>query len=348
MKREFVMLAKTFEDTKHHPIGWYLSTKLDGMRCFYDGGASRGLRATDVPWANIEKDHIKKNPVICTGLWSRYANVIHAPDEFVDALPEGILLDGELYSGRGSFQQLVSTTKKYNPDSEAWKSVKYCVFDCPNVASVFQDGLISNANFKKNFIGCVAWHLGRVGKCKSFYSFIDSYNYLCNHHPELVHAQVKLESIESLYDLLDRETALGGEGIMLRRPLSTWTPERSHDLLKVKRMQDAEGTVVSYVWGKETDKGSKLLGLMGSLRLRFNDVEFDLSGFTEAERIMVTDLTKSELEARYIGASAPGETVKDCHNPKFPIGSKVTFKYRELTNDGLPKEARFFRVYNGG
>ncbi|MCH7649284.1 MAG: hypothetical protein IIA83_11860 [Thaumarchaeota archaeon] len=34
---------------------------------------------------------------------------------------------------------------------------------------------------------------------------------------------------------------------------------------------------------------------------------------------------------------------EDIYNPKFPRGSIVTYRYRESTDDGLPKEARFWR-----
>ena len=72
--REFLMLAKPYQNDK--VIGWFLSEKLDGMRAFWDGGVTRGKYGP--PWNN---QNIK-----ATGLWSRYAKVIHAPDWFLDLL----------------------------------------------------------------------------------------------------------------------------------------------------------------------------------------------------------------------------------------------------------------------
>jgi hypothetical protein len=45
-------------------------------------------------------------------------------------------------------------------------------------------------------------------------------------------------------------------------------------------------------------------------------------------------------------AAHPGEECRDqtSGNHRFYLGSKVTFKYRELTDDGVPKEARYWRV----
>ena len=32
-----------------------------------------------------------------------------------------------------------------------------------------------------------------------------------------------------------------------------------------------------------------------------------------------------------------------CQGKSFKVGQTVTFKYRELTDDGIPKEARYWR-----
>jgi ATP-dependent DNA ligase len=39
-KREFLMLAHKHEG--QNILGWLYSEKLDGMRCFWDGGITRG------------------------------------------------------------------------------------------------------------------------------------------------------------------------------------------------------------------------------------------------------------------------------------------------------------------
>lgn len=74
MRREFLQLAETY--TTHAIAGFFLSEKLDGTRCFWDGGLSRGLRTEEIPWASKtdpktgrRKAKIKRT---ATGLWSRY------------------------------------------------------------------------------------------------------------------------------------------------------------------------------------------------------------------------------------------------------------------------------------
>ena len=127
-KRELVQLAQTYDSNKHHIAGWYASEKLDGMRAWWDGGITRGLPAATIPFANTAKDHIRLQEVICTGLWSRYGHPIQAPDYFINVLPTGVPLDGELYIGPKMFQKTVSIVKKLVPDETEWLNIKYNIF----------------------------------------------------------------------------------------------------------------------------------------------------------------------------------------------------------------------------
>ncbi len=91
-RREFLQLAEPLvlakRDRKGNLAfkvgGKFLSEKLDGTRCFWDGGVSRDLPTDSVPWASIldPKTGKKKAKIkpLATGLWSRYGNPIMAPD----------------------------------------------------------------------------------------------------------------------------------------------------------------------------------------------------------------------------------------------------------------------------
>lgn len=105
---------------------------------------------------------------------------------------------------------------------------------------------------------------------------------------------------------------LGGEGLMLHRADATYTTGRSDVLLKMKLWRDAEAKVIGHQPGK-----GKYAGMLGALRVQTADgVEFMLgTGFNEAER----------------------------KNPP-PVGSTVTYRYRELTKRGVPRFASFYRV----
>lgn len=107
---------------------------------------------------------------------------------------------------------------------------------------------------------------------------------------------------------------LGGEGLMLHRADATYTTGRSDVLLKMKLWHDAEAEVIGHQPGK-----GKYAGMLGALKVRTGDgVEFALgTGFSEADR----------------------------QNPP-PIGSTVTYRYREVTKRGVPRFASFYRVHD--
>lgn len=273
-----VMLAQTFDPMKHNILNWYASEKFDGMRAVWDGGITRGIPTSQVPGANTAKDYRLLRPPISTGLWSRHGKPIHAPDWWLDKLPP-IPLDGELYMGRGHFQTVMSVCKTLKPGL-AWSNVQYMVFDSPTFDGPFESVQKYLSKFKLNLA-----------------------------------TQVKLIDYDHMLRLLDEVVDNKGEGLILRRPDSFWKPERSWDLLKVKKHLDAEATVIGFNWGK-----GKYQGMMGSLKCVFQGKEFELSGFTDVERMVVNQ----EVVA-------------------FPNGSVITFRYRELTKDGLPKEARYWR-----
>lgn len=356
MKREFLQLAHVYEVSKTSIGSWFMSEKLDGMRAFWDGGISRGLYAADVPYANTEKDSRLLVQPKATGLWTRYGKTIQAPEWWLDMLP-AIPLDGELYLGRGKFQSLVSITKSLTGTD--WRSVRFMIFDSPPLHVVLGDGKMDNSNFKKQFSGCLdkmsrhrkGWFNERLrpetwdfrGVMRWIGNTIGQYNNVFQIHTQTELPSMSGKAQEVIMEKLEEITSAGGEGLMLRHPISPWVPERTRTLLKVKAFNDAEGTVTGYIWGRETDRGSKLLGLMGALVVDFQGKRLELSGFTHAEREM--RITSTDESALYIGIEHPGEVVQGCYNPQFPIGTKVTFRYRELTDAGIPKEARYWRKH---
>lgn len=110
----------------------------------------------------------------------------------------------------------------------------------------------------------------------------------------------------------DKVVRAGGEGLMLHRADAVYVTGRSDVLLKMKPWHDAEATVVAHRPGK-----GKYHGMLGALRVRTTSGnEFMLgTGLSEAVR----------------------------RNPP-PIGTVVTFRYREQTSRGLPRFASFLRV----
>lgn len=313
MKREFLMLAQTYKD--QHVGGWFASEKLDGIRAFWDGGISRGER--DVPWVNTEKD-VREH--VATGLWSRHGKIIHAPDWWLDELPP-TPLDGELYIGREQFQKTVSIVRKLEPVDDEWDYVIYTIFDCVPLEVIFKPGVIDSIHYKKIFTSGMLedWYFpNEVPKIPRL-SFKRSYERMMKIINESKHFRILTQQQLDYYDYKSQLDEMlkdilkeGGEGVVLRDPNSYWTPERSHKLLKCKPYKDDEAKVIGFEPGK-----GRLEGLVGALIVEWEDTQFKLSGMTDAER-----------EWGY-----------------FDLGDTVTFKYRELSKDGVPKEARFWRKY---
>jgi len=124
--------------------------------------------------------------------------------------------------------------------------------------------------------------------------------------------QFRVPDRKSLKTHLDAVVRSGGEGLMLHRADAPWEAGRSDTLLKMKPLHDAEARVIAHLPGK-----GKYQGMVGSLLVETPDgLRFRLgSGLTDAER----------------------------RNPP-PIGSIVTYRYRERTANGMPRFASFWRM----
>lgn len=109
---------------------------------------------------------------------------------------------------------------------------------------------------------------------------------------------------------MDEVIAGGGEGIMIRSDRLVWMPKRTHVIMKLKGVQDGEATVVGVVPGK-----GRLVGMIGALIVRDERVFEIGTGLSDHDR------------AKYDW-----------------IGKTIRYRYRELTDAGIPKEARFDSV----
>lgn len=360
-RREFLQLAKKFVLGRTDPSGMYISEKLDGTRVFWDGGISRGLATVSVPWANIHhpktgelKDNIKP---VATGLWSRYGNPVMAPDWWLNRLPP-IFLDGELFAGRGNFQALRSIVAKKVAEDEAWRAVQFAVFGCPPAEQVFAPGEIKNSNMVLNVdqmeIMCFIQNRAAAGTLEQFvhiaardFTFEKELNYLQSALPQddllYLHRHVQLPGARAMAErhmdrFMDEVLGEGGEGIMLRDPQAIWTPKRVDSLLKLKPFTDDQGTLTGFVSGRQTDKGSKLRGMIGAMILDYNGKRLEMSGFTDEERRFATE----DMVAYAFNHS--GMDMPDYFQGKhFKVGDTIEFRYRELSDAGIPKEARFLR-----
>lgn len=353
--REFLQLADPYKDQSIG--GWLLSEKLDGLRVFWDGGATRGLPVLDIPFANVLKQDMRVHEQFSTGLWSRYGHPFFAPDWWLDKLPN-FMLDGELWLARGVWQQTASTVKtlKENRVDSNWDKMKLKVFDTPPLTQVFSVGEINNTNFVKVITPEISsWFVNAFekAKCKavSKRGFESQLLYLNKFLPQnevvSLHEQIKLPNQEIaarsiLTSKFEELTKLGAEGLIIRAPFDEWTPVRSKYMLKVKQVNDTEGIVKGYTSAEYGETGAKL-GLFGALIIDYMGKTFQLgTGFTDEER-QFGDVASTRWAKLMPGEVAPAHV----HSTQFPRGSTITFKYSEHTVDGLPKEARYLRKHLG-
>lgn len=357
-RRELLMQAHVLKPEKHKIGGWYMSEKLDGGRCFWDGGITRGVPTNRVPWAGIISPKTgqpkKKIKPFSTGLWSRYGNPIMAPDWFLNALP-CCPLDGELWAGRGNVQKVMSTIRKDKPVDEQWKQIEFSIFGSPDFSVFAQDGEVKNTQQHTNIKGAMHWAM-QVAKSRAtdwfclngspvFSAELVNINEWINNFigPIFMIKQIKLptNNDEAMAMVMEKKIEVisaGGEGLFLRDPQSVWSPHRVYTSLKVKGALDDEGTIVGFTSGRKTDKGSKLLGLIGALVLDYKGHRLELSGLTNEEREFDTIVASDHAEKN------PGVQMPDGIQGKmFNLGDKVTFTYRELTDKGIPKDARYMR-----
>jgi DNA ligase-1 len=197
-----LMLAKVY-----HPgvvlQDYWVSEKYDGVRGFWDGQQ----------------------------LLTRGGQRVIAPSWFTEGWP-AIPMDGELWAGRGAFQQAMSTVRKQTPEEDAWRSIRFMVFDMPAHGGTFTERIPAlNAHVQK----------------------IDQ--------PWLQAVpQWKVTSHQALGKLLTQNVKAKGEGLMLHRGDSLYRGGRSDDLLKVKTHDDAEAVVVGHTAGQ-----GKYTGSLGAL-----------------------------------------------------------------------------------
>ncbi|KKL26430.1 hypothetical protein LCGC14_2395340, partial [marine sediment metagenome] len=344
-------------------VGRFMSEKLDGRRAFWDGGISRGIPASRVPFANTLKDYKKRTPPVATGLWSRFGNVISAPNWFLDQLPS-FPLDGEMLDGV-SRQTTISITSKDIPIDKEWKKILYYIFESPPLHKVFSsipyratakdvveiDSVAMDLFIHKQVEELVETntkHFEWAFQPKSFSEIVvhqDGWNLFeldkIPFRKLLFLSQTEIKSLDHMYEELAKTRANGGEGLMLRRPDSFYECKRSHNLLKLKNISFGEAEVIGYHTGRETDRGSKLLGLMGNVIVSWENIHFELSGFTDAERKLIG----SGFNGREWALQNPDTYCPvGISSPTFPRGSKIKFTYRGLTNDGIPNEARYRRT----
>lgn len=206
------------------PKPYLVSEKLDGVRAYWDGQSLR----------------------------FRSGLPIAAPGWFTAGLPK-TQLDGELWLGRGRFDELSGTVRKKVPVEAEWRQLRYMIFDLPGAVGSFAErteritAILAEA--RQPWLQPVA--------------------------------QTQVSHAATLQALLNQTVKEDGEGLVLHRANALWSPGRSDALLKLKPRPDEDARVLAHLPGK-----GKHAGRMGALLLAMPDGQrFALgTGFSDAER----------------------------------------------------------------
>lgn len=279
------------------PCGFLqITTKMEAKNC----SSIDPIVMVDAPsmlplMAAVQGDLIHKN---YTGWWmsekldgvralwngetfvSRHGLFLTAPSFFTEGLPkrhEKIFLDGELFGGRGHFQATVGTTRSPSTDPR-WKNLKFRPFDCPSHGKVLRfeerTELVKDCTRRTHseFVQCVE--------------------------------QVRVKSQAHLTHELESVLSQGGEGLMLRQPLSYYEHTRSATMVKLKSCHEMEARVIGHMPAKTLTGDSHVGALLCEIRKTFK---------------VGSGLTRQLRE-----------------NPPS-IGATISVKYQNLTDSGLPR-----------
>ena len=233
---KLLLLNKYTDDM--NVTSWYMSEKLDGVRAYWDG---------------------KK-------LISRSGKIFAVPSFFVKDFPK-YELDGELWSKRNDFSNIVSIVNKKIAHNR-WNELTYNIFEVPNA--------------KGNL-------LQRLSK-------VQESQYI------KVIKQVEVEDKKHLNVFLETIEKKGGEGVVVRNADLDYYAGRSNHALKVKSYLDAECEVVGYNKGN-----GKYEGMVGSLSCRMKNMQVIKigSGLSDDER-SIPPRIGAFITFKYYGLTSKG------------------------------------------
>lgn len=205
------MKANKYE--KQNVSGWLMSEKLNGVFARWTGRV----------------------------LLSSNGNEYHAPKWFIDQLPIGVVLEGELYIRRGMLGKIVGIVRKDVSVDLEWKLIKFYVFDAPKIRGNFQARM---AFASKILMCCDIAKTVNIQICNSAMHLDQFFSELVND---------------------------GAEGVMIHCPDSEYEYYRTDKLLKHKPVESDEAEVVGYKEG-----AGKYHGLIEGLLCNWNGIIFKL------------------------------------------------------------------------
>lgn len=224
---------------------YWISEKLDGIRGYWNGEV----------------------------LLTRSGNKINTPSWFTKGWPK-TPLDGEIWSQRNSFENIISCVSQQKENNKCWQQLKLMVFDLPSHKGKFSQRILA------------------------MQTLINT-----NPSPYLqMIAQIQIPTMQALYERLEKIVKIKGEGLMLHHQDALYKQGRNKHLMKLKKYQDDEALVIKHITGK--GKYSKMLG---SLLVKTpSGMKFKIgTGFTDLQRQNPPPIG-SIITYQYIGKTKRG------------------------------------------
>ena len=218
-------------------------------------------------------------------LWSRKGKLFDVPIELKAALrpvlKDGLVFDGELFHPDWSFQRIIRAVKKYRDDDTP--ALQYWIYDAPDKKTPFY---------------------ARFERLQAALMTVSN--------PNLVLTDTKLaQNWEEVLEKEDEYVSQGYEGLIIRNLASEYRyGHRSNDLLKLKRFQEEEFTILGVSEGIGKDSGTAI---------------FECRVPDPTNTVSVRPVCSVELRERYW---------RD--GPQL-VGRRLSVKYQGLSEDGVPR-----------
>lgn len=262
----FPMLAHKYSEQGHkikYPA--FVQPKLDGFRCISDPNKS---------------------------LWTRTRKPYVSVPHIVEALPEDVRLDGELYnhSYKANFEKISHLVNQKTDPADGHEVVEYHVYD---------------VNMPGTFAERHEWLKKNLPKRKPF----------------VLVETIEVKNEDELMEAFEHYLSLGYEGAMVRNADAPYVGKRSYDLQKIKEFDDDEFPIV----GIEEGKG-RLMGHVGKfICVTKEGTEFGAKMVGELSRLKEFFENHELWKGKLLTVKYQGFTTKN-RVPRFPRGMRFREK----------------------
>lgn len=248
-----LFLLKTYNNNQN-VVGWVMSEKFDGVRGFWDGRQ----------------------------LLTRGGKALNPPAWFVANYPP-FAIDGELWTKRADFENIVSIVRRKKADNR-WKNISHQIFEVPNQTG----GLFNRLAVLKKYL---AAHPNSAIK---------------------IIKQIPIKKQTQLAVYLAKITAKGGEGVVVRNPDTPYQVGRLSSAFKLKKYLDSECLVQKILIGK--GRNADRMGSILCQTKEGKNIKIG-SGFSDKMREN-PPLVGSEITFKYYGLTRKGK-------PRFPVFLRI-------------------------